>query len=74
MKHIAHPIIGDATWGKGIHNRLFRQRFGCDRLLLACTGMAFSHPQDGRLVSIAAPLEESFSGVVKALGWNRPAN
>jgi tRNA pseudouridine65 synthase len=71
MKHIAHPIIGDATWGKGIHNRLFRERFGSDRLLLACTGIEFSHPLDGRLLSISAPLEESFSAVVKALGWNQ---
>ena len=27
LKHIAHPIIGDATWGKGIHNRFLQQRF-----------------------------------------------
>ena len=69
MKHIAHPIIGDATWGKGIHNRFFRRRFGCERLLLACTGIELRHPQDGRALSIAAPLEENFGSVVAALGW-----
>ena len=73
MKHIAHPIIGDASWGKGIHNRLFRNRFDCHRLLLACTGIEFFHPQDGRLLSVSAPLEGSFAGVVKALGWNETA-
>ena len=69
MKHIAHPIIGDANWGKGVHNRFFQQRFGCGRLLLACTQLELLHPQDGRVLSIVAPLEESFSGVVEALGW-----
>jgi tRNA pseudouridine65 synthase len=29
LKHIACPIIGDVNYGKGEHNRLFRERFGC---------------------------------------------
>ncbi len=70
MKHIAHPIIGDATWGKGVHNRYFQQRFGCGRLLLACTRIELRHPQDARKLSIVAPLEKSFAGVVRALGWD----
>ena len=69
MKHIAHPIIGDANWGKGIHNRFFQRRFGCGRLLLACTGIELRHPQDSRALSIDAPLEIDFSDVVDALGW-----
>jgi tRNA pseudouridine65 synthase len=70
LKHIAHPIIGDATWGKGIHNRFFQQRFGCGRLLLACTGIELRHPQDGRSLAIEAPLEEGFARVADALGWS----
>ena len=70
LKHIAHPIIGDATWGKGIHNRFFQQRFGCGRLLLACTGIELRHPQDGRTLTIAAPPGDDFSRVAGALGWS----
>ena len=70
MKHIAHPIIGDATWGKGIHNRFFLQRFSCGRLLLACTSIEFRHPQDGRVLAIEAPPEDSFAKVASALGWD----
>jgi tRNA pseudouridine65 synthase len=69
MKHIAHPIIGDATWGKGVHNRFFRQRFGCGRLLLACTCIELRHPLDGHALSIKAPPEESFASVIDAPGW-----
>ncbi|MCK9382077.1 MAG: pseudouridine synthase [Sulfuritalea sp.] len=70
MKHIAHPIIGDANWGKGVHNRFFQQRFGSRRLLLACTQLALHHPRDGSALSIAAPLDDSFASVISALGWN----
>ncbi len=69
MKHIAHPIIGDATWGKGVHNRFFQQRFGCGRMLLACTQLELRHPQDGRALSIEAPLEDYFASLVSTLGW-----
>ena len=69
MKHIAHPIIGDANWGKGVHNRFFQDRFGCRRLLLACTRLELRHPRDGRTLSIVAPLEKSFGDVLGALGW-----
>ena len=70
LKHIAHPIIGDATWGKGVHNRYFQQRFGCGRLLLACTRLELRHPLDCRALFIAAPLETGFASLMNALGWN----
>ncbi len=69
MKHISHPIIGDANWGKGIHNRFFQRRFGCDRLLLACTFLSLRHPLDGHRLAIEAPPEPGFAAVASALGW-----
>ena len=44
-RHLAgasHPIVGDSTYGKGRHNRVFAERFGVRRLLLACTGLEFT--------------------------------
>lgn len=70
MKHIAHPIIGDANWGKGIHNRYFQQRFGCHRLLLACTRMSLRHPQSGMPLTIEATPGMDFAAVIAALGWS----
>ncbi len=69
LKHIAHPIIGDANWGKGVHNRFFQRRFGCHRLLLACTELVLRHPVSGDQMSIAAAPETSFCAVTDALGW-----
>ena len=70
LKHIAHPIIGDATYGKGRHNRLFQQLFGSHRMLLACTRLALAHPVTGEPLEIVAPVAEDFAAVVEALGWS----
>lgn len=69
LKHIAHPIVGDATYGKGRHNRFFAQQFGCDRLLLACIELTFRHPDSGERIAVRAGPGESFAAVVMRLGW-----
>ena len=69
LKHIAHPIIGDATYGKGRHNRLFQERFACHRLLLACLEMRLIHPVSGEFLTLNAPLAEEFAALLEKLGW-----
>jgi tRNA pseudouridine65 synthase len=66
---LSHPIVGDSTYGSGRHNRLFRERFGCARLLLASTSLEFTHPADERRVRVEAPLGDDFARVVQQLGW-----
>ena len=67
LKHIAHPIIGDATYGKGRHNRLFQELFGCHRLLLACLEMRLTHPVSKEPLVLTAPLAEDFSALVDSV-------
>lgn len=64
MKHISHPIIGDANHGRGRHNRYFAERFGHGRLMLAATGMAFQHPVTGDWLQLTAAPEASFLQVL----------
>lgn len=61
MKHISHPIIGDATHGKGRHNRWFAEHFTCERLLLASTELRFQHPSTGHPLRLGAPLTGCFA-------------
>ena len=70
LKHIAHPIIGDATYGKGRHNRLFQALFGSQRLLLACTRLSFAHPLSGVTLRIEAPPARDFIDLMRTLGWD----
>lgn len=50
LKHIAHPLIGDATHGKGALNRWWAARLGLPRLWLHAWSLALRHPMT------AAPL------------------
>lgn len=69
LKHIAHPIIGDATYGKGRHNRMFAERLDSARLLLACTRLGLTHPVSGEPLVIEAPLAPEFEALLSRLGW-----
>ncbi len=70
LAHVSHPIIGDSTYGKGRHNRLFRELFGSQRLLLACTRLAFDHPVSGQRIRIDAQPSADFMQVLQSLGWS----
>ena len=56
MKHIAHPIIGDATHGKGPLNRAVAEHLGLQRLWLHAWRMTLTHPQTQAVLTIEAPL------------------
>lgn len=49
LKHLACPLIGDVRYGKGEHNRLWRERFNLHRLALHCTSLTVPHPDGGTL-------------------------
>ena len=49
LKHVSCPLIGDVRYGKGEHNRLFRERFQLHRLALHCTSLRVPHPDGGEL-------------------------
>lgn len=69
LKHIAHPIIGDAKHGRGRHNRYFAEHFGCGRLLLHAQHLRLVHPINGESLSIEAPLDDQFSALLDRFGW-----
>ncbi len=67
LKWLAHPIVGDATYGKGPLNRALADYFGLDRLMLHCERIAFAHPITGVKIDISAPLESEFTKVLRQL-------
>lgn len=56
MKHIAHPIIGDATHGKGPLNRAVADLIGLQRLWLHAQSLELPHPVSGQRLRLASPL------------------
>ncbi len=69
MKHIAHPIIGDAKHGKGVHNRYFAEHFDAGRLLLHCQSMSIEHPVTGKYLELTAPMDDVFIKLFERFGW-----
>jgi len=67
MKHISHPIVGDVKYGKGEHNRFFREQFKCSGLLLAATKMTFQHPATGRTLNLDCPVQDDFRKLLDQL-------
>ena len=67
LKHIACPLIGDVNYGKGEHNRLFRERYGLHRLFLHATRVSLPHPVTGGRLDIASPLPRELAVVLEQL-------
>ena len=68
LKHITHPLIGDVKYGKGDQNRMFRERFGLNRLALHALTIEFDHPNDDRRLSLSAPLPEDLAQPLRQMG------
>jgi tRNA pseudouridine65 synthase len=63
----SHPIVGDTTYGKARHNRLFERRFGVHRLLLACTRLEFTTSLHPEPLVVNAPLAVEFERLLSDL-------
>ncbi len=70
MKHLMHPIVGDTTHGRGEHNRLFREKLDCHRLLLHANAISFVHPLSKQKLRIEAKMDAVFESLFKGFDWD----
>lgn len=66
-KHVSCPIIGDVNYGKGAHNRLFRERFGLHRMFLHALSVTLPHPATSAALTVTAPLPPELEAVLVGL-------
>lgn len=69
LKHLAHPIIGDARYGKGRHSRYFRDHFEAPRLLLHAWQLTMQHPISGDTLVLTAPIDNVLRRLCLRFGW-----
>lgn len=69
LKHISHPLIGDANYGKGPLNRALRDRYGLARLALHAAAIELSHPRGGQPLAVHAPLPDDLAGPLARMGF-----
>jgi tRNA pseudouridine65 synthase len=68
LKHINHPVIGDANYGKGAINREMEKRWGLKRLALHARSLSLIHPKTGELIVITSPLPADLDEPLRRMG------
>ena len=67
MAHILHPIIGDRPHGCNKQNKLFKDHFGMNTMLLHAQQITFSHPVTAEEITITAAFQGEFWRMLGAL-------
>lgn len=65
--HLRHPIIGDRPHGCNKQNKLWKEHFQHDTMLLHARSLEFSHPLHENTVRIEAPYSPPFLEALKIL-------
>jgi tRNA pseudouridine65 synthase len=69
FSHIFHPIIGDRTHGCNKQNKLFKDTWEMETMLLHAAQLSFIHPVTEVLTVIEAPLQNEFKRVMQLMNW-----
>ena len=67
MAHILHPIIGDRPHGCNKQNKLFKEQFEMDTMLLHAQRLLFVHPVTKERIMISAPWQAEFGRMMREL-------
>lgn len=65
--HIMYPIIGDRPHGCNKQNKMWKERFQMDTMLLHASALSFTHPWTKKTIEIKADLNVEFKRVLHIL-------
>ncbi|OJW18005.1 pseudouridine synthase [Mucilaginibacter sp. 44-25] len=68
--HVFHPIIGDRTHGCNKQNKLFKDKWEMETMLLHALEISFIHPVSGVETRISAALQPDFNAAMQLMGWS----
>jgi tRNA pseudouridine65 synthase len=69
LKHLGHPLVGDANYGRSEHNRLCAERFGLRRLALHALDVVLPHPLDSEPTHIVGPVPDDLGLPLARMGF-----
>ncbi|MBL4676861.1 MAG: pseudouridylate synthase [Mucilaginibacter sp.] len=69
LAHVFHPIIGDRTHGCNKQNKMFKEMWEMETMLLHAKELRFTHPVSNEDVAITAKLQPEFGRVMQLMGW-----
>ncbi len=67
MAHIFHPIIGDRPHGCNKQNRMFKEIYAMDTMLLHAHALNFVHPVLNTEIKLEAAFQDEFSRMLMTL-------
>ncbi|GAB3692231.1 tRNA pseudouridine(65) synthase TruC [Spirosoma flavus] len=67
MAHVLHPIIGDRPHGCNKQNKLFKEHFEMNTMLLHALRIEFDHPTTSERIVIRAPWQSEFERMMGTL-------
>lgn len=70
LAHIDHPIIADRPHGCNKQNRLFKEKWGMDSMLLHAKKIEFKHPTSENSMIIEAKLSQEFERTLGLLNFS----
>jgi tRNA pseudouridine65 synthase len=69
--HIHHPIIGDRPHGCNKQNKLFKETWEMNTMLLHASEVSFLHPISEEKISIKADFHSEFTRIMEIMGWGQ---
>lgn len=70
MAHVFHPIIGDRPHGCNKQNKLFKEKWNMNTMMLHANELEFTHPVNNELIRINAPIHSEFERTLGFLQLN----
>jgi len=70
MAHIFHPIIADRPHGCNKQNRLFKEKWAMDTMMLHALQLEINHPINQERITINASLQTEFQRMLQLMGWD----
>lgn len=71
LAHIFHPILGDRPHGCNKQNRLWKEVYDMDTMMLHARSLRFVHPNTARPITICAPIQPEFERVLDILSISK---
>lgn len=69
LKHLRHPIIGDRPYGCNKQNRIFKNRWQINTMMLHALSLSFVNPFYHKIITIQAPVPPDFNKVMQMMNW-----
>ncbi|WP_316929727.1 hypothetical protein [Sphingobacterium sp. T2] len=63
-----HPIIGDRPHGCNKQNKMWKEKFAMETMLLHASALYFTHPWTNQSIAIKADLQSEFKRSLDILG------